>query len=97
MREASDPRSKIKGKVYSPTEISPQVEIPIHNEMSYASKFPQNLWFYSNIVAKKGGQTTIANSKKIYDQIDAKIKKDFEKIKIMYIRRYVLWFGFILE
>ena len=56
--------------------------------MMSASKFPQNLWFYSNIVAKKGGQTTIANSKKIYDQIDAKIKKDFEKNKIMYIRRY---------
>ena len=86
--EASTPRSKIKGKVYTSTQISPQVEIPIHNEMSYAEKFPQNLWFYSNKVAKRGGQTTIANSKKIYDEIDSKIKKDFEKNKIMYIRRY---------
>lgn len=86
--EASTPRSKIKGKVYTSTQISPQVEIPIHNEMSYASKFPQNLWFYSNKVAEKGGQTTIANSKKIYDEIDSEIKKDFEKNKIMYIRRY---------
>jgi len=86
--EASTPRSKIKGKVYTSTQISPQIEIPIHNEMSYATKSPQNLWFYSNEVADKGGQTTIANSKKIYDEINSKIKKDFEKKKIMYIRRY---------
>tara|TARA_B100000963_G_scaffold60448_1_gene48336 strand:+ start:7163 stop:8089 length:927 start_codon:yes stop_codon:yes gene_type:complete len=86
--EASTPRSKVKGKVYTSTEISPKVEIPIHNEMSYASKFPNNLWFYSSVVAKKGGQTTIANSKKIYDQIDTKIKREFEKKKIMYVRKY---------
>ena len=86
--EASTPRSKVKGKVYTSTEISPKVEIPIHNEMSYASKYPKNLWFYSSVVAKKGGQTTIASSKKIYNEIDKKIRDEFENKKIMYVRRY---------
>ena len=43
--EASTPRSKVKGKVYTSTEISPKVEIPIHNEMSYASNFLKTYGF----------------------------------------------------
>ena len=86
--EGSTPRSKIKGKIFTSTEISKNREIPIHNEMSYSTKYPNNLWFYSQKVASKGGQTTIANSRKIYKDLNKKIKNIFEKKKIMYVRRY---------
>lgn len=90
--EASTPRSKVKGKIYTSTQISAEREIPLHNEMSYASKFPKHLWFYSDTVAKKGGYTTIANSKKIYDSINKKIVKEFEEKKVLYIRKFGLGF-----
>lgn len=94
-QEASTPRDNVKDKIYTSTQISALREIPIHNEMSYASKYPKHLWFYSHKVAKKGGFTTIANSKTIYDQLNKKIKNIFEKKKIMYLRRY--GFGFDLS
>ena len=90
--EGSTPRSKVKGKIYTSTEISSKRQIPLHNEMSYTSQYPKNLWFYAHKVSAKGGYTTVADSSKIYNQIPKKFKDKFEKKKVMYIRKYGVGF-----
>ena len=90
--EGSTPRSKVKGKIYTSTEISSKRQIPLHNEMSYTSQYPKNLWFYAHKVSSKGGYTTVADSSKIYKQIPKEFKNKFEKKKVMYIRKYGIGF-----
>ena len=77
--EGSTPRSKVKGKIYTSTEISSKRQIPLHNEMSYTSQYPKNLWFYAHKVSSKGGYTTVADSSKIYKQIPKSLKINLKK------------------
>lgn len=90
--EGSTPRTKVKGKIYTSTEISSKRQIPLHNEMSYTAKYPKNLWFYAHKVSSKGGYTTVADSSKIYQQIPNKFKNQFEKKQVMYVRKYGVGF-----
>ena len=90
--EASTPRSKVKGKVYTSTEISPKVEIPIHNEMSYASNFPNNLWFYSSVVAKKkGDKQLLQTQKKFMIRLIQKSKENLKKTKKYVCEKVRIW------
>lgn len=90
--EGSTPRTNVKGKIYTSTEISSKRQIPLHNEMSYTVKYPKNLWFYAHKISSKGGYTTVADSSKIYEQIPKKFKNQFEKKKVMYVRKYGVGF-----
>ncbi len=84
----STPRSKLDGKVYTSTEYPPEQSIPLHNEMSYTSNYPFNIAFYCVKAAEQGGATPIANSRKIFEKIDPKIRDKFQEKGVMYVRNY---------
>jgi alpha-ketoglutarate-dependent taurine dioxygenase len=85
---ASTPRTLIKGKVYTSTEYPAEQSILLHNEMAYALDWPLKIWFFSVKVAEKGGETPIADSRRIFQHLNPKIKDKFIEKKVMYVRNY---------
>jgi cytochrome P450/alpha-ketoglutarate-dependent taurine dioxygenase len=84
----STPRTKLGGKIYTATEYSHERHIQLHNENSYSDVYPSKILFYSAIVATHGGETIVADSRRVYNSIDQSIRKKFEKKGVLYVRNY---------
>lgn len=84
----STPRTKLGGKIYTATEYPADRVIPLHNENAYSKVWPKKLFFFSCIVADEGGETPIADSRSIYKKVDSKIRENFEKYGLTYVRNY---------
>ena len=86
--ERAAPRLKVSDKVYTSTEFPPDQTIPLHHEMSYSHNWPSKLLFYCELPAPKGGQTPLADDRKVFRRLDPKIKEQFTRKKVMYVRNY---------
>lgn len=86
--EPSTPRTSIGNKLYTSTEYPPEQHIPLHNEQSYAPRWPMKIWFYCLVPAREGGQTPLADSRQVYERIDPRIRRVFEEKGVMYVRNY---------
>jgi alpha-ketoglutarate-dependent taurine dioxygenase len=84
----STPRTKLGGTIYTATEYPADKIIPLHNENSYSRSWPNKIFFFSAIVAAEGGETPLADSRKVYQKVDPKIRGKFEKLGVTYIRNY---------
>jgi len=84
----STPRTVISGRIYSSTEYPAHQSIPLHNENSYASSWPMKIWFLSLLVAEKGGETPIGDSRKIFNAVAPEIRDCFIRKGLMYVRNY---------
>ncbi|MFQ4145489.1 TauD/TfdA family dioxygenase [Chlorogloeopsis sp. ULAP02] len=84
----STPRSQVDGKIYTSTEYPPNQSIPLHNEMAYSLNWPMKIAFFCVKAAEQGGETPIADSRKVFQRINPKIKERFIQKKIMYVRNY---------
>ncbi|AEK62011.1 TauD/TfdA family dioxygenase [Collimonas fungivorans] len=82
----TSPRSQVADGVYTSTEYPKHLEIPLHNEMSYASRWPQRLYFFCNTPPGSGGETPVADSRKILAAMPADIVSEFERRRLMYVR-----------
>jgi alpha-ketoglutarate-dependent taurine dioxygenase len=74
------------GGVYTSTEYPAQYALSLHNELSYADVYPRHLYFCCLIPAGTGGETTLGDSRRILQNIDAKIIESFKNKKIRYVR-----------
>lgn len=86
----STPRSQVSGNIYTSTEYPAEQFIPLHNEMAYSTNWPQKIAFFCVTKAQKGGETPIADSRKVFERIDPKIKERFVEKQVMYVRNYGL-------
>ncbi len=84
----STPRTLVSGRIYTSTEYPAHQSIPLHNELSYSLDWPMKLWFFSMQVANEGGETPIADSRRIYNQMPREIRDCFERKGLMYVRNY---------
>lgn len=84
----STPRSNVSDKIYTSTEYPAKHHILLHNEMSYSRKWPIKIAFYCIKKANEGGETPIADSRKVFARINTKIKEKFMDKKVMYVRNY---------
>ena len=84
----STPRSKLGGKIYTATEYPADQSIPLHNENAYADSWPGRILFFCVIAAKEGGETPIADSRKVLKRINERIVKKFEDKGVLYVRNY---------
>ncbi|WP_239649969.1 TauD/TfdA family dioxygenase [Methylocucumis oryzae] len=84
----STPRSNVLDGVYTSTEYPPHQAIPLHNEQAYTLEWPMKIWFYCAQAAVQGGETPIADSRKIYQKIHAAIRERFTRHGLMYVRNY---------
>jgi alpha-ketoglutarate-dependent taurine dioxygenase len=84
----STPRTRLRGNVYTSTEYHPAETIPLHNEHAYANQWPMRIGFYSDIVAREGGVTPIADSRRVYRMLRPALVEDFERRGVLYVRHY---------
>jgi alpha-ketoglutarate-dependent taurine dioxygenase len=84
----STPRTLVNGKIYTSTEYPAEQFIPLHNEMSYARNWAMKIWFFCVQSAEKGGETPIADSRRVFSKISPQIRERFIDKKIMYVRNY---------
>lgn len=84
----STPRTVVSGKVYTSTEYPPHQTIPLHNENSYTHDWPMKIWFFSRVCATTGGETPIADSRRVYQRIPSQVRARFERTGVMYVRNY---------
>ena len=84
----STPRKQVSGRVYTSTEYPADMSIPLHNENSYSRNWAMKLFFLCVTAAEKQGETPIADSRRMYEQMDAEIRARFIEKKVMYVRNY---------
>ena len=84
----STPRSQVSGNIYTSTEYPADQWIPFHNEMAYTSSWPLKIWFCCLREAESGGETPIADSRRVYERIDAEVRRVFSERGVMYVRNY---------
>ena len=84
----STPRTLVSGKIYTSTEYPAHQSIPLHNENAYAREWPMKIGFLSLQCAEYGGETPIADSRRVYEQIPAEIREHFTRRGVMYVRNY---------
>ncbi|MBG1266522.1 TauD/TfdA family dioxygenase [Nostoc sp. WHI] len=92
-RERSSPRRAIAGKIYTSTEYPAEQKIAMHCENSYQENWPMRIFFHCITPAAIGGETPIADTRKVFNRIDPQIRQRFIEKKVMYIRNYYDFLG----
>jgi len=75
--ERSTPRTEIGGNVYTSTEYPPDQPIPMHNENSYSSHWPETLFFLCHTPPGTGGATPIADSRAVLRLLSPQLRERF--------------------
>ncbi len=84
--DGNSPRTKLTGNVYTSTEYDQSQKITMHNELSYSAKWPNKIYFSCIEPAETGGETFLADSRKILQAMNPAIVEEVEKKGINYIR-----------
>jgi alpha-ketoglutarate-dependent taurine dioxygenase len=85
----STPRTAVGDGVYTATEYPAGVPIPQHNENAYQRDWPMRLIFFCMQPATGGGgETPLADIRKITSRIRQSIRDKFYSKRVMYVRNY---------
>jgi len=84
----STPRTRVSDKIFTSTEYPADQEIPQHNEMAYARSWPLRLWLHCRIPARQGGQTPLADSRRVTARISPATRRRFSERGVTYVRNY---------
>lgn len=86
--EGATPRTQLGGKVYTSTQYPADRHIALHNELCYVMTWPMKIWFFCVQPPAQGGETPIADVRRVYERIDPKIRKRFEEKGWMLMRNF---------
>ncbi|MFJ6656763.1 TauD/TfdA family dioxygenase [Streptomyces sp. NPDC091377] len=73
----NSPRTKVGGNLYTSTEYPQQYTISLHNELSYAHRWPTRLAFYCETAAESGGATPVLDGELWLASLDARVREAF--------------------
>ena len=83
----ASPRNALNSAgLYTSTEYPPEVALSLHNELSYADVHPRRLFFFCLVASETGGETTLADSRRILQALDPEIVDAFRRRGVRYIR-----------
>lgn len=86
--ERSSPRTQVAGNIYTSTDHPPSESIFLHNEQSYNCTFPQRIYFFCLLPAQQGGETPLADTRKVFERINPGVREDFIKRNYAYVRNF---------
>jgi alpha-ketoglutarate-dependent taurine dioxygenase len=92
-RERSSPRSTVEGRIYTSTDYPASHPIFLHNENSYQSVWPLRIFFCCQQPATAGGETPIADCRRVFAAIDPRVRDRFVEKGWMYVRNFGDGFG----
>ena len=80
------PRNKLEDKVYTSTEYPVDMEVLLHNELSYSNASPDRVFFACLVAPQSGGETHLADGREVYDRMPEAIRKQFEEKRVTYLQ-----------
>jgi alpha-ketoglutarate-dependent taurine dioxygenase len=84
----STPRSTVGKGVFSTTEYPPDQEIVLHCENAYQREWPLKVAFCCLVAPAEGGQTPVADMRRVNAAIGADLMDRFESRHVRYVRHY---------
>ena len=78
-----------QGKVYQSTPYPQDQPILFHNEGSHTDRWPMKQFFFCVKPAQEGGETPIADCRKVHALLDRRTVKQFEEKQLMYVRNFI--------
>jgi alpha-ketoglutarate-dependent taurine dioxygenase len=87
-QERSSPRTRVGDQIYTSTDYPEDQSIFPHNEHSYSQTFPLKLFFFCEMPALSGGQTPLADTRKIYARLSPQLREQFIEKKWLLVRNY---------
>ncbi|MEV7289138.1 TauD/TfdA family dioxygenase [Streptomyces sp. NPDC093252] len=73
----NSPRTKVGGNLYTSTEYPQQYTISMHNELSYAHRWPTRIAFYCERAPESGGATPVLDGELWLGSLDAEVRDAF--------------------
>lgn len=92
-KEQTSPRSRVQGNIYTSTEYPPEHVIFLHNENSYSSTWPLKIMFFCVIAPQEGGETPIADVRRVFARIPEKVRDRFARVGWMLVRNFGTGYG----
>jgi alpha-ketoglutarate-dependent taurine dioxygenase len=86
--EGASPRLTVGDKVYTSTEYPAAYAIAMHNELSYSHTWPGKLFFCCLEAPQQGGETPLADSRKVFALLDVEIRQRFRCRGVKYVRNF---------
>jgi alpha-ketoglutarate-dependent taurine dioxygenase len=92
-RERSSPRHEVGANIYTSTDYPASQKIFPHNEHSYSQHLPLTLFFCCLKPAERGGETPMADCRRVLRRIAPEVVEKFKRKKWMYVRNFGDGFG----
>jgi alpha-ketoglutarate-dependent taurine dioxygenase len=86
--EGATPRKQLSDHVYTSTEFPPEHAIALHNELSYVLTWPMKIVFYCVTPPAEGGETPLADMRRVHDRIPHRIRERFAEKGWMLVRNF---------
>jgi alpha-ketoglutarate-dependent taurine dioxygenase len=73
----NSPRSKVGADIYTSTEYPGEFTISLHNELSYAARWPARLLFFCDVAPTAGGATPVTDGARWLSCLDREVRERF--------------------
>jgi hypothetical protein len=93
-REPSTPRAAVGGNLFTSTEYPPDQPILLHNENSHCGSWPRKIYFFCVTPPATGGQTPIADCRRVLASLPRDLVATFVARKWKYVRHFGGMLGF---
>lgn len=87
-------RTNVEGKVYTSTDMAAHYEISQHHESAYTPQMPAIIGFFCGVPAATGGQTPLADARRVTARLPADLKERFAAKGLIYVNNLPDRFGF---
>lgn len=84
----SSPRRQLAARVYESTHAAPEDRIHMHQEMSYLPVWPTRVAFWCNVPAVSGGETFVADMRRVTADLPPQLMAEVERRGIVYNRNF---------
>ncbi|WP_200300915.1 TauD/TfdA family dioxygenase [Streptomyces adelaidensis] len=77
-RGGNTPRMTVSDGVFTSTEYPARFDISLHNELSYAHRWPSRLFFCCLVAPETGGATPVCDGRALLEDLPPKVRERFE-------------------
>lgn len=81
-------RDAVGDRIYTTTAYPNELEIRLHNELSYDYRWPRKLFFYCDKPAETGGQTPLVDCRAVLANMPSEVLDPLVEHGVQYVRRY---------
>lgn len=92
-KNRTSPRDKVYNNIYTSTSHPSDQVIQMHTENSYSLAYNRIIAFYCLVPPRKGGETPIADERKLLKSLSAATVRQFREKGVMYLRNTIPGIG----